>query len=326
VKPVKTQATPVVGVLVTAIQTSGTGGNASSWALTDSNGMYEINTGLSTGTYTVKASNYDYILKGETAGYVTETETGIQVTAGQESVNNDFTIPAGGFISGTVTTSSGMPLFRAKITATSTDSKYSGTEYTDATGAYTITTGLETDLYTVTAVYQGVSVSKSNVAVTDNGVVTNEIDLKLNLSAGGEIIGRVSDATTQSPMAGASVKISGPTTYTVTTDEKGYYSYLVGAGSYKVSTAVPGYVSNVTNVGVELNQLSNVYYPVAGAPGFLIRRFSGTNTAIISGTTTATTIPTPEFPVAAVPVLFSLAILTLLLVTHKIKRTRSCRA
>jgi len=308
---------------VIATPTSDTGGNASSWALTENTGYYEISSGLSTGTYTVKAANYAFLQKGETALYVPLALPSIKVTAGKETVNTDFNIVASGWISGKVTTTTGMPLFRAKVVATKSDGTDSGFEYTDIEGKYTITNGLSSGTYTVTATYQTYTSSKSNIVATEGGMETPNIDFQLTVSASGQIVGRVSDATTKNPIFGAPVKISGTSTTTVTTDEKGYYSYLATAGSYTVTAMVAGYRNNASTVSVAVDQIKDIYYPGPGSLGFQIQKYSGSSTGTITGTITGESNPIPEFPVAAVPVIFSLTILTLLLVSRRIRRNKT---
>jgi len=293
--------------------------NSSAWTLTDKNGYYEITQGLTTGTYTVKASDYAYLQKGEAPGYATDQKTGVKVSSGLETVNIEFNLLASAWISGKVTTTTGMPIFRAKVTATSPTSGGSGIEYTDIAGKYMIATGLTTGMYTLTATYQGNTVTKQNVQAIET-TETPDQNFLMNVPSVGQIVGRVSDAVTKRPIFGASVRISGATTATVTTDEKGYYSYLAGAGSYTVTSMAPGYKTNSSTVAVTVGEIKDVYYPTASSLGFQVEKLSGSGSATISGTITGDSNPIPEFPVAAVPVIFSLTILTLLLVSRKIRR------
>jgi len=101
-------------------------------------------------------------------------------------------------------------------------------------------------------------------------------------------------------------------------DPKGYYSTLVGEGSYTVSTLVPGYVTNSTSVQVTPNEVKRVYYLEAMSPGFLIEKVSGSSSARISGEITGEANPIPEFPINVVPVVITLTILMALLASRKI--------
>jgi hypothetical protein len=307
------------GVLVIATRTNGPG-NESSWALTDNNGLYEITQGLPTGTYDVTAGVYALLLKGESAGIVTKKISGVAVTEVKETVNVDFDLLGSKWISGTVTTSTGLPVFRALVTANSTDGKYSGYEYTDVDGLYRITTGIPAGSYTVSMKYNGYSGSRS-VTVRDDDTEVSSINFQLNAQSYGNVIGRVTDVTVGKPIGGALVRIAGTTTVETRTDPKGYYSYFLNAGSYVVTTVVPGFVGNVTNVQVTANQVARVYYPTASSLGFLVNKVSGASSGRVSGTVTGVANPIPEFPIAVVPTLFSAAILIMLLALRKIRRS-----
>jgi len=308
---------------VVATQTSG--GKSSSWALTDKNGQYSINSGLTAGTYTVTAGGYDYLLLGETAGYISSAVNGVVVTAGQETPNNDFTLNPSGWISGTITASNGAPVFRALVVANSTTG-FSGFEYTNETGFYRITTGLNSSTYTVTAKYQGYTQSTTGVVVSAPSAINN-VNIKMtSVPAGGEVIGRVTNAASGQAIGSATVQISGPTNVQVKTDPKGYYSYILGSGSYVVSTSVPGFGVNKTSAQVAASGITRIYYPATAASGFLVTPLSGANSGKISGAVTGSSSPIPEFPVAVVPAIFSTAIFLILLSTRKLKKSKNTNA
>lgn len=252
VKPVE-QATPLEGILVVAKQTSG--GSNTSWTLTDKNGYYELNNGLSTGIYQVTAGGYALLSKNETAGFVPTTKSGVTVKEADETVNTDFDLPGSAWISGKVTTSTGMPVFRALVTANSTTGGYSGFEYTDVEGKYGITTGLQANNYTVTVKYKDYSSTKSAMSVPA-GADIKDINFQAVPASGGEIVGRVTDASTKLPIGGAVVRVTGSASAEMKTDLKGYYSFILGSGSYVVSTALPGFVANTTTVQVTANQVA----------------------------------------------------------------------
>jgi len=325
VKPVEQgqTATPIPGVLVVATQTSG--GSSSSWALTDKNGIFTINSGLTAGTYKVTAGGYDLQLLGETAGYVACTINGIVVTAGQESVNNDVSLNPSAWISGTITGSNGQPIFRAFVTANST-SGFSGYEYTNETGFYRINTGLNSSTYTVTAKYQGFSQSKTGVIATAPNETKNINFQMTGVPAGGEVIGRITSAVNGLGIGSATVQISGLTNVQTKTDPKGYYSYFLGSGSYLVSTLVPGFASNKTNAQVTSNQITRIYYPATATSGFQVSPLSGASSGKISGAVTGQSSPIPEFPVAVIPAVFSIAVFLTLLSVRRLKRNKNNRA
>jgi len=310
--------TPLPGILVVATQTSG--GSSSSWALTDQNGEYSINTGLTTGTYKVTAAVYDLLLLGETAGYVTTTIPIVAVTAGQEMPNQDFVLSPSAWISGTITASNGQPIFRALVTANSTTGGFSGYEYTNETGFYRITTGLNSSTYTVTAKYQGFTQSKTGVAATAPNETKNVNIQMTAVPAGGEIIGRITDVVNGLGIGSATVQITGPTNVQTKTDPKGYYSYILNSGSYVVSTSVPGFGVNKTSAQVATSGLTRIYYPATAASGFIVTPLSGANSGKISGTVTGQSSPVPEFPAAMVPAIFSIAVFLTILSIRRLKR------
>jgi len=316
--------TPIAGILVVATQTSG--GSRSSWALTDKDGSYSINNGLTSGTYRVTAEVYDLLLLGETPGYITTTTSGVVVMAGEETPYIDFALSPSAWISGTITASNGQPIFRALVTANSTTGGFSGYEYTNETGFYRITTGLNSSTYTVTAKYQGFTQSKTGVAATAPNETKNVNIQMTAVPAGGEIIGRITDVVNGLGIGSATVQITGPTNVQTKTDPKGYYSYILNSGSYVVSTSVPGFGVNKTSAQVAATGITRIYYPATAASGFIVTPLSGANSGKISGTVTGQSSPVPEFPVAVVPAIFSLAIFLILLGTRRLKRNKNSRA
>lgn len=308
--------TPIAGAVVTAVKTSA-GGNASSFAVTGSDGSYIIAQGLSTGTYNVQVVS---------AGNVVDKQS-VNVVAGEEQVNIDFNMASSGWVVGKVTSSSGLPLFHAVVTATSSDGKYSATESTDSSGDYKIVNGLVNGTYTVTATYGSTTSSKSVTVVQgkSNPSPTN-FQLTVSPIVPGILIGRVTDRSSGKVISSATVKAMAGQTVAAqaTTDTSGYYSILVAAGSYTVAASAAGCLTNTTTTAqvVATNQTVRVYYPTAASPGFLLSKVSGSNSATMTGNVTGERNPIPEFPIVAVPVIFSLAILLILLASRKIKRNK----
>ncbi len=308
---------PIAGAVVTAVKTSA-GGNASAFAVTAEDGSYIIAQGLSTGTYNVQVVG---------AGYVVDNQV-VNVVAGEEQVNIDFNMAPSGWVVGKVTSSSGLPLFRAVVTAKSSDGKYSSTESTDSSGDYILTTGLVNGTYTVTATYGSATSSKSVTVVQGKSdpAATN-FQLTVSPSGPSSLIGRVTDRISGKVIAGATVKaIAGQTIAgQTTTDYSGYYSILVAAGSYTVAASAPGCITNTTTTALTVgaNETVRVYYPTAASPGFLLSKYSGSSSATATGNVTGEPNPIPEFPIITIPVIFSLTILLILLATRRVKRNRT---
>jgi len=112
---------------------------------TDTNGNYTVNY-LRTGTYTIFVS---------ANGYVSDSETGVSVTAGQTTSGKNFTLgTSGGTISGTVYESDGQtPIENAMVSCTS-EGKSWGSTLSDSNGHYSLTL-LQAGEYTVTAYADG---------------------------------------------------------------------------------------------------------------------------------------------------------------------------
>jgi hypothetical protein len=316
------------GILVIAEQTTGSGGNSSSWALTNADGSYVIYTGLSTGSYSVTAGVYMQGSCGEpmaAAVFVPKTTTAsVAVTEGITTQDVDLELEPSGWVSGIVTSTGGTPLFRAKVTATSTDGKYTGFTCTDSTGNYLITSGLRDAIYSVTAVYEGFNASLSGVDVTAGEETTGQ-DILIDLPPSGLMIGRVTDAVSGIFLGGATVQATGSDPIETTTDPKGYFSFSMAPGEYTVSVMAPGYISNVTTdkFSVELNEVTRVYYSEAKDPGFLINKVTGSESATLLGACSGDANPIPEFPVIAIPAVFAL---TILLVLFASRKTRNLKA
>lgn len=151
------------------------------FAETDATGHYRIASGLGTQTYTVMAS----------FGIAFNTTLGVAVVAGSETSNVDMQleIVPSGVISGRVTNTTGSPIEGAFVTAEGLGG--SGSAFTDSNGDYTISTGLDTGMYTVNASafgYTMVSLTDVNVVVDQ---VTSNVDFQLPTALSGTISGTV---------------------------------------------------------------------------------------------------------------------------------------
>lgn len=172
---------PVSGADVYATSASGAYFGS---ATTNSAGTYQITTNLGTGTYTVEA------FSGDVFNQVTD----VAVTAGQttSNVNIALNIPASGTITGTVTdAATGNPIAGASVDATNTVTLEGNSATTNSLGQYTISTGLATGTYTVTASADEYAQQvQSSVSVTVN-TVTSGINFQLTAVPSGSIEGTV---------------------------------------------------------------------------------------------------------------------------------------
>jgi hypothetical protein len=121
---------PLQGVCVDATPTAG--GGSPGGGQTDSTGSYSIQ-GLTPGTYTLEFTACS------AGNYAPDTITGVQVTAGQTTQNENASLGPGATISGTITDSStNQPLNGACVQASPSGGGQGATAHTDGTGAYSI--------------------------------------------------------------------------------------------------------------------------------------------------------------------------------------------
>lgn len=117
----------IEGVIVSAL--SGTDPNDFASTLTDSNGDYSVG-GFPTGTYTV-------IVQADS--YVSDSETNVSVTSGEDSANHDFTLgTSGGSISGTVYESDETTAIEGALVSCYCQGKSMANTTTDSNGDYSL--------------------------------------------------------------------------------------------------------------------------------------------------------------------------------------------
>jgi len=142
-----------------------------------------------------------------------------------------------GWINGTVTDDSLVPLEGATVSANSVSN------VTDASGSYSLEVSPGT--YNVTATMTGYdSQTVMDVAVSDGETVIQDFALQLIV---GWIDGNVIDAKEGFAIVGANVTADGVSDFT---DDTGYYEIEVTPGVYTVNVSKPGYYSNSTSATV----------------------------------------------------------------------------
>jgi hypothetical protein len=314
---VTTIAIPNISVIATLSNGSGTFlGSATSAQAT---GNYEINMNLGTGTYNVS------VLYPK--GFISKTVSGVDVVAGSMTTGVNLALDKSGIISGIVTTSpGGQPIANASVEAYSSGFTYFGSDETDATGHYRISSGLGTGTYTVSAyVTGGTGIPAANVSVTA-GQETSNIDIQVIIVSpppptfSGTIIGRVTNASNSLGIGDAHVVASAETTSGYGdnyTDSNG--NYIISEGltdddNYTVTASAFGYQDNLTMVNVHVNQTtSNVNLQLTKIPA--------AQSGSISGTVTGDANPIPEFeyPIAIMMIITLAGVAVTKLSTRKIK-------
>lgn len=202
---------PIVGATVTAGSYSAT---------TDAGGNYSI-ANIPAGSYSVTV---------EKTGYVTQTQSGVNVAANQTATCN-FTMVACGSITGWVKDNQSVPISGAVVTTNV--GGYSTT--TDASGNYTIS-NVNPATYSVTASKSGwTNTTNSNVIVSSGQVAVCNITMQR-----GTISGWVKDQS-NNPLSGALV-VTNTGGYSATTDGNGNYTIPnVLPGTYDVTASKNGY-------------------------------------------------------------------------------------
>jgi hypothetical protein len=291
-------STPLASV---SVYVYGSSGSQVTSGYTDSSGSYVTYTGLPTGTYYARTSNY--------VGYLDElysdlpcaggscTATGgtpISVTQGTTTGGVDFGLVAGGRISGTVTdAATSQPLANQQVRIFSSSGWSVGSGYTDCAGVYTTQAGLpagtyyartENSLGYIDELYDDVSCPGGSCSTTSGtpitvalGATTAAIDFALAM--GGRISGTVTDAGTGLPLQSVEVDI-----YSAGGSWAGY-GYTNAAGVY---TSYSGLVSG-TYYALTWNSqgyLDELYNNIS-CPSASCTPTSGTPITVTVGTTTA---------------------------------------
>jgi protocatechuate 3,4-dioxygenase beta subunit len=311
---------PLQYVLVYAYPSSG-GGSIFAYvssAITDSNGDYTIATNLATGTYNVTVLY--------PTGHITGTVSDVSVTAGKITSGINLALAESGIISGTITAyPSGAPLANASVSADSSDFKYFGYAISNATGHYSIASGLGTDMYTVTAYCSsdgsyGFNDTLSPVSVAA-GSETPNVNMEITVappSPSGIITGKVTDSSNGNPIKYALVEADdGIGGYgSAYTDSNGNYVISDGleTGTYNVTASATGYNSTtITGVSVTVNNTTpNINLELNPIPA--------AQSGGISGTVTGAAGAVPEFATPAL--LFTTTAAATIALAFIKKRTR----
>lgn len=206
-------------------------GSSQESAITDTNGNYQIIQNLQSGIYN---ATVEYIFGA--SGYLSQTKTGITITAGSMTSNQNFALAISGRITGTVTDAvSQAPLQGVLVYGESADGSFADYAITNSSGQYTLKNNLPTGTYNLTELAPtGYLVNTvSGVSVTTGQTTTRNIAL----NPSGVITGRVTDSNTGQPISGASITaIFGNNFGFATTNSTGYYNISTGlvTGTYIV--------------------------------------------------------------------------------------------
>ena len=170
------------------------------YAITNSTGQYTLNTNLPTDTYNVTLLF--------PTGYLTNTVSGIAVTAGQTATANIALNPSG-VISGTVTSTTGQQISDVSVYAFTASFTFFGSATTNSSGQYEINSNLGTGAYTVEASYdsQPPSIYPTQVNLVA-GATQSGINFQFTVTPTGSISGQVTSSA-GGPVVNAYVEAQG---------------------------------------------------------------------------------------------------------------------
>ncbi len=205
--------TPIMGAVVTAYR-QGPGAEAAA-ARTDEHGAYVIS-GLQPGDYLVRAVAGGYLAEWYPEAATVREASSVAVAAGDTCAGVDFTLSAGGSITGTVNDRhSGEPIAGARVEVTGAAGPFTAVAFTGRDGAYTVT-GLPSGSYIVQAsardyvpIYFDGALRRAEataVVVTAPDTVSRiDFSLPPRLLVGAAISGLVTDERTGEPLRGVRV-------------------------------------------------------------------------------------------------------------------------
>jgi large repetitive protein len=209
-------------------------GSISESGFTDTNGNYQIIQNLQTGTYNVTAQSFL-----GTTGFLSQTKSGIALTAGSMTNNQNFALAYSAVITGTITDSiTHAPLNGTLVEVQSVNGVYSGFAVADSNGKYTINSNLGTGTYNVTEFSPTGHLTNtvSGQLVTAGQTTT----VNIALSPSGVISGKVTNSVNGQPLSGVDIFVTnslGTVFYgSATTDSSGNYQINtdLATGSYTV--------------------------------------------------------------------------------------------
>ena len=235
-------------------------------ACTGSDGSYAV-PGLATGTYQVgfAASNIGGLCGGSLQNYLPQFYNGkaslttadpVAVTVGSTTTGIDAALRPGGQMTGRVTdASTGAAIQNVEVDAYDSNGNFVNSTCTASDGSYTVS-GLATGSYRVGFAVSGLSGfcggslqnylpqfynGKASLATADPVAVTagsTSTGIDAALQPGGQITGKVTDASTGAAIAGESVTVLGSSGNFVgfaSTDSNGNYTVAgLTTGTYKV--------------------------------------------------------------------------------------------
>jgi protocatechuate 3,4-dioxygenase beta subunit len=237
-------AAPLAGALVEVLDGVG---NLENSAVTNASGQYTINSGLTAGPAQVRCS---------LTGYVTQVKPATLTDGVTTTVDFQMQpqVAPSPIVSGTVTdASTSAPLQGALVEVLDGVGNLENSATTDASGHYTINSGLVPGPAQVRCSKSGYVTQTTPVTLTDGVTTTVDFALQPAPSPSPIVTGTVTDANTGLPLAGALVEVltvGGVLENSATTDASGNYTINSGLipGSAWVRCSLTGYLTQAKSV------------------------------------------------------------------------------
>ncbi|MFW0779053.1 carboxypeptidase regulatory-like domain-containing protein [Rossellomorea marisflavi] len=244
-------------------------------------GTFSFNN-LAPGVYTVTASAPNY----------SSAQAGAVVVSGETDVIALTILPNPATITGTITTTGGVPLPTSFVQVLNSIGILVASGFSDANGVYTVG-NLPAGSYTV--VGNAVNFGQASQGVTlTAGQILPDVNLTLLADTGG-LTGQVTDAFTGTLLSGATVVISDATTQlpVITTTTSLFGNFLVSGlapGTYIVTASLTGYASRQVGAIVVSDQNGIVHLFLTPDPGTIAGTVVDTNGNPVTGTNIQITV------------------------------------
>ncbi|MEK1833433.1 carboxypeptidase regulatory-like domain-containing protein [Priestia megaterium] len=231
--------TPVIGATIRLINQFN---SVITTATTNAQGQYTISS-VTPGQYTltISASNFQ------------SQSRGVTITSAQTTVSNFTLIASPGTVTGTITSTTGIPIEGAVIEVLDSGSNVIATTTSNAQGQYTINQ-LAPGTFRLRAIAQNFQTSLLGFTIQAGQKTTQNIVLQ---PSPGILTGTLTDAQTSTPLVGASVNLvnqAGVTIATATTNSQGQYNITsLTPGVYTVTFGQQGYASQTIGTVIESN-------------------------------------------------------------------------
>ncbi|MED4268284.1 carboxypeptidase regulatory-like domain-containing protein [Priestia megaterium] len=231
--------TPVTGATIRLIDQFN---SVITTATTNAQGQYTISS-VTPGQYslTISASNFQ------------SQSRGVTITSTQTTVSNFTLIASPGTVTGTITSTTGIPIEGAVIEVLDSGSNVIATTNSNAQGQYTINQ-LAPGTFRLRAIAQNFQTSLLGFTIQAGQTTTQNIVFQ---PSPGILTGTLTDAQTSTPLVGASVNMvnqAGVTIATAMTNSQGQYNIAdLAPGVYTVTFGQQGYASQTIGTVIESN-------------------------------------------------------------------------